>query len=205
MSTPSDHLDRILERLTREWLNGSVHYDFWRRLNSLAKDEPDLVAVAPEFFESTSYAHIDAAVVRLNRLFDTSKGAVSVYELIKYAHKHPEAFREGSPAEVSDAVREAEKAISESKDLLDRFRRQRNGYFAHIAGEYFHTGRSVTDEHPVRYSDVIEVLNLVGRVVNIFLAPHEDSELLPEVIGVDYAFEGLRDCLRRGVDSDDDS
>ncbi|WP_420453970.1 hypothetical protein [Rubrivirga sp.] len=201
MSTPGDHLDRLIERLTRECLNGIVHYQFWRHINDLGRDEPELIETAPAFFRSTFNAHIDCATLRLNRLIDTTRGAVSVYTLLRYAERHPQAFRAGGPDEVKEAVARGRAILGEVEDVLARFRKQRNAYFVHIAGDYFsEPQREVTEEHPVTFRDVHDSLQRIGRLISAIVGPHRDAELrLNEVIGIDESFQSLRHYLRAGV------
>lgn len=192
MSKPDEYLDRLLTRLTNECLNGLVHYQNWKLLNDFFRDQPEVAETAGAFFESTAHAHIDSATLRLYRLIDKTKGAVSIYTLLRFAKRNPGAFKAGTESDVTAAVEKAESLLAEVEGLLDHFQEQRNGYFVHISGAYFsEPARSVTEEYPVTFRDVYDSFVLVGKMLNAFRAPHSDSETLMEVFGVEDAFRSL--------------
>lgn len=188
-----------MERLTNECLHGLLHYQCWRLLNDQFRAEPELAEAGSFFLQATANAHIDTATLRLHRLIDRTRKAISAYSLLDFAEKHRATFEHGTEEQVQEAIRRGHALLAEAERTLDHFRQQRNNYFVHISKEYFsQPHRSVVEDYPVTYRDVYDTLSHVGTLLNLFRGLYDGSEMLYEVIGVEDSFRSLTFYLRTG-------
>jgi hypothetical protein len=172
----SDSLEERVERLWHESVRGLIHYRMWNRMGNSYENRENLQHYS-FFFRYTLSAHLDAATLCLNRLFD--KSGYSLYDLLQEARKDAHVFKNASESKVQEFVRKTEKHL-EGESRLQRLRKQRNRHFVHLDSRDIPTTNKVYEEYPLQRSDILELLHLGHSILSEISGLLRDTEFFSE-------------------------
>jgi len=78
----SEEFERLLDALFDEIVNASIFFRLHRDLAGSTKDYLDEMNQSPAFWTLTLKAHFDAALIRLCRVYDKTRNALSLRNLL---------------------------------------------------------------------------------------------------------------------------
>jgi hypothetical protein len=91
-----------------------------------------ILQVAPTFFSLTMAGNIDLSQMALARLYDQTKGAVTVRAMLLQARNQANSFQKGNHQQVIAAIAKSEKTVTGLEPVLASIRQRRNEWLAHL-------------------------------------------------------------------------
>jgi hypothetical protein len=152
--------------LTNEALLGNVHLDI---CEGIAGMDPIVGTFAPAFFNSTYYAHLNAAHIYACKLFDRHKDAVTVPIFLQTCCKRRGEFKHASATGVLDYIAESGGVIQGLHQTIEILQRRRNNFLAHISRALVFERERLSQGPPLSTNEIREVLVSGGRIVNDLL------------------------------------
>src|SRR5262249_15442091 len=148
------------------------------------------------FFYATSKAHAETALSHLFRLIDKSGSGVHIQLLLDYVAAHPELCDASARPELLRQIRSDTKRLAALSGTIDRLRKQRNRYFAHLSREYLaKPERQVLRDYAVGSNAVSDLLDQLAAIINGYSGLFRDSTSLMQVVGEEAKVDHLLDQL----------
>jgi len=122
--------EQTLETLRRQVLIGKSYLDLAKGL--LNADPAILRQVAPTFFGLTVDGSLELAQMAIARVYDKTKGAVTIRGMLYDAAKRLGSFHNATEQEARDVVFRASLSVMAIQPILDAIRHRRNKWLAHI-------------------------------------------------------------------------
>lgn len=122
-------LKQILDALQKQVLVGRTYLDTAKGL--LAAD-PVLLQTAPTFFGLTIDGCLELAQLAIARLYDKTKGTMTVSKMLDRANQEAGLFHRASAQEVRQAIADSEKVVLGLDSVLASIHERRNGWLAHL-------------------------------------------------------------------------
>jgi hypothetical protein len=120
-------IEQVLNALERQILFGKTYLAVSR---GLLNAEPVVYGVARIFFGLTADGGVELAAMTIARLYDRSKGSVTLPRMLLQAEKEIGCFRHHS--RVSEAIGKAKSKVSGLASVLVAIKRYRDTWFAHL-------------------------------------------------------------------------
>ena len=98
----------------------------------LLKADPCLLKTAPTFFGLTIDGSLELAQMAVARLYDTTKGAVTIRTMLRDAAEQLSTFQNATPKEAEEAIQRGALRVIAIQPILDAIRRRRNKWLAHL-------------------------------------------------------------------------
>ena len=130
MSKPN--FKQVLDALKRQVLNGK---SYLRIANGLAQADPVILQTAPTFFYMTIDGSLELAQIAAARLYDRTKGAVTVIAMLCDAASKADTFQNGDRMQVDKALLKSVQRVIAIQPFVDAIRRRRNKWLAHLDAE----------------------------------------------------------------------
>jgi HEPN superfamily AbiU2-like protein len=125
-------LKQTLDALKRQVLNGN---SYLKIADGLAKADPVIFQGATTFFYMTIDGSLELAQIAAARLYDRSKGSVTVEAMLCEASSQAAAFQHGDQTQVENAILKARQRVVAIQPIVDVIRRRRNKWLAHLDPE----------------------------------------------------------------------
>lgn len=122
-------LKQILVALEKQVLVGRTYLDTAR---GLLKADPVLLQASPTFFGLTIDGSLELSQMAVARLYDVTKGTMTVPKLLRRAEMEAGSFQRGTPQEVRQTIADSDKAVAELEPVLAAIRDRRNAWLAHL-------------------------------------------------------------------------
>ena len=127
MSTPT--LKQVLDAQKHQVLVGKTYLNL---AQALSQTDQAIIQGSETFFGLTLNGSLELAQLTVARLFDKTKGAITVPTMLGQARMQTNSFQRGTPTEVQRAIEESEKAILSLEPVLVAVRKRRNEWLAHL-------------------------------------------------------------------------
>jgi hypothetical protein len=127
--TPSPSLKETLTRLKNEVILGNAYSELAKGLRDA---DPVVLQSAGTFFGLTLDGSLQLSQMIAARLYDTTKGAVTVRSLLSDAADQISSFQNGTQKQVRQAIGSSEQRIAGLQPILDSIRERRNKALAHL-------------------------------------------------------------------------
>jgi len=101
----------------------------------LAADPVLLQQVAPTFFGLTVDGCLELAQMAVARLYDKTRGAVTIRSMLHDAAGQPAACQNATPTEAAHSIFRSVQAVIALQPILDSIRKRRNVWLAHLDPE----------------------------------------------------------------------
>jgi hypothetical protein len=155
--TPS--LDQILDRLTNEVLLGKSYLAIAQGLSTA---DPAVLQTAGAFFGLTIEGSLQLAQMIVARLYDRSKGAVTVTFMLDKA-----AGTGGSPqTQMAEAIDDSKLRIERMTPILESIRRRRNKWLAHLDPETVANPRRLLQTASLTIPELAQVFKETSEILN---------------------------------------
>jgi hypothetical protein len=122
-------LKQTLEALRRQVLVGKGYLDV---AMGLLKADLYLLQTAPTFFGLTIDGSLELAQMAVARVYDKTKGAVTIRTMLSDAAHQLPTFQNATPREALDLIEKSEQRIAAIEPILKAIRRRRNEWLAHL-------------------------------------------------------------------------
>ena len=122
-------LKQTLEALRRQVLVGKAYFNVAR---GLLKADPYLLQTAPTFFGLTIDGSLELAQMAVARLYDKTKGAVTIRTMLREAAGQLSTFQNATPQEAMEVIQKCEHRVIGIEPILKAIRRRRNEWLAHL-------------------------------------------------------------------------
>ena len=203
--SPAEALKRLLDLLQHHCLLGQLHFRTWQRLNESFRDDPDVGNNAPLFFLYTADAHLNSALLILNRLIDKRRDALSLRRFLQRAKTDARHFSHSTPGAVREAVEKDVILLDGLEDTSERIRQHRNSQFVHLSERLIQPPFGVVpDSEGFAYADIGAILLTAGSMLNRYSLFLSGNEIWMQVAGEDSEFPYLAKLLHRGYKGLDD-
>jgi hypothetical protein len=120
---------QTLEALRRQVLVGKSYLNVAR---GLLQADPYLLQIAPTFFGLTIDGSLELAQMAVARLFNKTKGAVTIRTMLRDAAEQLSTFQNATPEEAEDVILKSTQRVIVIQPILDAIRRRRNEWLAHL-------------------------------------------------------------------------
>ena len=98
----------------------------------LLKADPYLLQTAPTFFGLTINGSLELAQMAVARLYDKTKGAVTIRTMLRDAAEQLSTFQNATPKEAEEAILKAALRVVAIQPILEAIRTRRNEWLAHL-------------------------------------------------------------------------
>src|SRR5437879_5978075 len=128
--------DWLIDHLATEAHRASDHWYLWSGLDAAIDDYGKEINQTPQFWRLTFRAYQDSVVLRLGRLFDPTKGALSLGNFLQTVHhcaknRALDSLGLDVPGLDTAVIQEELKSVSVTDPLVSRLIKVRNQYLAH--------------------------------------------------------------------------
>ncbi len=205
---PEEKFEEYREYLCQEAVRLASYVRLYRRLHDCWADRLDEIKVAPPFFLVVRDALFSAIVLWVNKLFDekSERGLVhfltfceynrSMFEIeelqcrLNYPDGHWMLDREPI---LLKTIREDRERINKLKSLRS-FKLRRDKFHAHFDKKYFFDRKKLSQDAPLKWSDLEEVIRVMKDIINRYSAAYDGKLYKLEPINatdVDYLLDRL--------------
>lgn len=184
--------EKYHQELRGELNNANWHFTIWKYLQELRGTYHKELNQAPAFFGLTMYAHLLAALVRINKFFDRREEHLSIRKFLDFIEQNLDIFsNEAFEARMHKEDRyesyiiKGHSEITPQKVKQDRrkvealpvasIRRWRNTILVHIEEDRVLRGIDIMGKYPVRQRQVDDIINTLDDILNEYLVAYNDS------------------------------
>jgi hypothetical protein len=180
MSKPS--IDQILANLINEVILGRAYLTI---ANGLRESDPVVLKSSPTFFGLTIEASLQMSQMYAAKLYDQTKGAVTVESLLERAKLGAATFKNGTPDDVSLVVASATSRIAGLQDIIRSIQKRRHEALAHLDPRTVIDSVGLATRAKLTISDLRKVFDETSAVLNDVMRLWQDTYAHMEFIGSD--------------------
>jgi len=162
----------------------------------LLKADPAILQGAETFFGLTINGSLELVQMTVARLYDKTRGAVTVPVMLAQARGQTGRFQRGTPREVQTAIAKFEKTIRGLEPVLAAVRKRRNEWLAHLDARTISDPNALSAKARLSIPDLERVFketeNLLLEVSSLYDGTFGDLRFLG---GDDY--KGALDSIRK--------
>ncbi|MBI3771528.1 MAG: hypothetical protein HY272_02335 [Gammaproteobacteria bacterium] len=213
---------RLLVALSEDVIDANIHYRLYCDLLDARDKYPRVIAQSPAFWGITLKSHLNSCLHLLTRVFDqdqralhlkswliTIKENISFFDEINFRERlKNNPFIDSlaqDPRRPDDQQLDSDIAsCSDSDELVKRLIIHRGNSIAHRNAKNAATGKHVSDNHPLSFEDLEELLNRAITILNRYSDLFEASTYSTQMIGHDdykrifkYVDEGVAELRRK--------
>lgn len=192
MAKPTPTLKQTLEALRRQVLVGKSYFNLAR---GLLKADPYLLQTAPTFFALTIDGSLELAQMTVARLYNRTKGAVTIRTMLRDAAEQLSTFQNATPKEAEEVVLKSAHRVIHVQPILDAIRKRRNEWLAHLDPETVANPAALAARANLTLPDLNKAFSETeGIVVEVFARHQGVFGELEFISGDDY--KGALDWIR---------
>jgi AbiU2 len=199
------------KKLAAEIPAACIDYQMYRDLHNACVDHQIVVQQSRTFWPMTLDAHLNSAVLRICRIYDTQKSSLNLAYWLKairdnprwftesaFYARHPDRRYEGQPNhdQLAADIRFASKANPRVKDLI----MFRGSLVAHIGQNYVLKRFNVHKSFKVTLGDLEGLTTGALTILNRYTHLYESGEYSAKMIGADdfkFIFTTIKDSIDR--------
>jgi hypothetical protein len=125
-------LPQVFGAIEQQIRNAKTYFAVSQGLRELRKTDIGIFSEAPTFFGVALEGNIELAETTVARLYDQTRGTVTIWSLLAQAKREIGSFKHGNQKEVSEAIKRAEAAVEGLQPNLAAIKYRRNKWFAHL-------------------------------------------------------------------------
>lgn len=172
-------LGQMLQSLMVEVIWGRTHLKLAR---AIRQADPAIIHTAPTFFGLTCDAHLDAAQLYAAKLYDRTKGPITVKSALLEADRIAGRFSHTSAEEVRTTVAAAQAQIVEFKEILSAVEDRRNEYLAHVAPETILDPAALNSRAALTIDELHHLFVETGNILNSISQLYQGTLSVLEVL-----------------------
>lgn len=200
------------QELRGELNNANWHFTIWKYLQELRGNYHKELNQAPSFFGLTMYAHLLAALVRINEFFDRDEEHLSIRKFLDFIKQNLDIFsNEAFEARLRSEDRYESYIVKEHNEMTlqkveeDRkkvddlpvahIRHWRNTILVHIEEGRVLRGIDIMKKYPVRQRQVDDIINTLDKMLNEYLVAYDYSSWAKD-LAVKDEIKSVVDAIR---------
>jgi hypothetical protein len=156
-------IDQILTSLEHEVLFGKSYLEIAK---GLAGADKVVLAASPAFFGMTVEASLQMSQMFAAKLYDKTRGVVTVKSLLAEAQAQAGVFKHGTPSQVSVVVKNAESRIAGLRSILASVQDRRNQAIAHLDPYTVIDPAALAVSAKLTVVDLTKVFDETGAILN---------------------------------------
>jgi hypothetical protein len=180
MSHAKPSIDQILDGLKREVVLGRAYLTIAR---GLAGADPVVLQTAQTFFGLTLEASLQVSQMFAAKLYDKTRGAVTVTSLLARCLLDASTFKNGTPAQVSQAVTTANARIAGLASILTSVQDRRNQAIAHLDPRTVANPTALAANAKLTLVDLEKLFGETGRIINDVSVLWHDTSAIIDLFG----------------------
>lgn len=190
----------ILTSLKHEVVFGKAYLGIAK---GLGEADSVVLGTAGTFFGLTVEACLHMAQMFAAKLYDETRGAVTVKSLLKAAQSQAGTFKHGTAQEVSTAIKEAETRVAGLVAILKPVKDRRNQSLAHLDPRTVIDPAGLAQRAKLTFADLGKVFDESGAILNEFSRLWEDmTTVMTLVDGTDYTGALSRIAEAKHIEAD---
>jgi len=188
---------KYYERLMSEILQADAHFKLWKRLQNYRTDYLKELNQAPFFFNFTTRAHLDAALIHIFKFFDKRKDSLSIWRFLDFIEKNLEIFSTESfsqrididnewyetqvnshiPITFKTAQEDRAKLIELEciKCITRSLKTWRDKAIVHINKQFVLDGIDVAKQYPVKVEEFEKTITALFEILNRYSRAYNSS------------------------------
>ena len=193
-------IDQILNSLTNEVLMGRAYLTI---ADGLKDWDPIVLKCSPTFFGLSVEASLQMSQMYVAKLYDKTKGAITVKSLLDRAKIEASTFTHGTAQQVELAVKESQNRIDGLQGILKSIQKRRNEALAHLDPRTVVDPVGLATRAKLTIADLKKVFDETSIILNKVLCLWKDTYASLEFIGSDdykTALELIADAKHAQVD-----
>ncbi len=155
-------LKQILVALEKQVLVGRTYLDTAR---GLLNADPVLLQASPTFFGLTIDGSLELSQMTVARLYDVTKGTMTVPKMLRRAEMDAGSFQRGTPKEVRQTIANFDMVVAELEPVLAAIRDRRNAWFAHLDPQTITDPQALAARAKVTMPDLENVFKETERIL----------------------------------------
>jgi hypothetical protein len=200
------------QELRGELNNANWHFTIWKYLQELRGTYHKELNQAPAFFGLTMYAHLLAALVRINKFFDKNEQHLSIRKFLDFIEQNLDIFsnkafeaRMRSKGRYESYIIKGHSEITHQKVEEDRkkvddlpvahIRRWRNTILVHIEEGRVLRGIDIMKKYPVKQRQVDDIINTLDDMLNDYSVAYDDYTWV-KGLPIEYGIKTVVDAIR---------
>ena len=193
MPVPNPTFIQTLQSLRRQTLIGKSYLNLAKGL--LKADPALLQQVSPTFFGLTVDGSLELAQMAIARLYDKSRGSVTIRSMLDDATGELAVFRNATEAQARDIVFRACQRVIGIQPVLDVIRHRRNKWLAHTDPQTVANPTAVAAKALLTIPDLDSAFTATEAVIVELFSRHQGEYGPLEFIGADD-YEGALNWIR---------
>jgi hypothetical protein len=199
--------EKYHQELRGELNNANWHFTIWKYLQELRGTHLKELNQAPSFFGLTIYAHLLAALVRINKFFDKNEKHLSIRKFLDFIEQNLDIFsNEAFEARmrkkdryesyiIKDHIEITHQKVRQDRrkirDLpLASIRRWRNAVLVHIEAERVLRSIDIMKKYPVKQRQIDDIINTLDDMLNEYLVAYDASTWAKD-LPIKYEIKGV--------------
>lgn len=215
MKDAEKRFEEYREHLHLEAMRLVDYICLYRRLHERKQDRLDELNIAPNFFQVTLDALFSAIILWVDKLLscNSERGFIDfltfvennlrIFEITQFQRRraHPDGHRRLNcePITAKTVQEDRDKIIKGIKSLCN-FKLRRDKFHAHFDRKYFFNRSNLSKDAPLKLSDMEQVIEVMGDVINRYSAAYDGNvyKLEPfNVNDVDYLLDILHEYKKK--------
>lgn len=213
---PANNIEETFEKyhqeLRGELNNANWHFTVWKYLQELRGAYLKELNQAPSFFGLTMYAHLLAALVRINKFFDKNEQHLSIRKFLDFIGQNLHMFsnkafevRIRSMGRYESYVIKEHTEITPQKVEEDRkrvddlpvsfIRKWRNTTLVHIEAGRVLGSIDIMKKYPVMQRQIDDIINTLDDILNEYLVAYDASTWAKD-LPLKHEMKGVVDAIR---------
>ena len=184
-------ISEILTSLKHEVVFGKTYLTIAK---GVGEADPVVLGTARTFFGLTVEACLQMAQMFAAKLYDKTRGAVTVKSLLGVARNQAGTFKFGTPKEVFAAIQDAEKRVISIAPILKPIEDRRNQALAHLDPRTVKDPAGLTSRAKLTFADLGKIFDETGAILNEFSRLWEDMTTVMTLVD-DTDFTGALDRI----------
>lgn len=200
------------QELRGELNNANWHFIILKYLQELRGTYRKELNQAPAFFGLTMYAHLLAALVRINKFFDKNKKHLSIRKFLDFIEQNLDIFSNEAfearmrredryesyiiKGHTEITLQKVEEDRKKVNDLpVAHIRRWRNTILVHIEEGRVLRGIDIMKKYPVKQRQVDDIINTLDKMLNEYLVAYDASTWAKDLAvkdGIKAVVEAIR-------------
>lgn len=200
MASSKPTIGQILARLRHEVLFGRAYLTIAK---GLAEADPVVLQASQTFFGLTLQASLQMSQMLAAKLYDKTKGSVTIRLLLNEALSKAGTFKHGTASQVCAAVKGASLRVAGLDSILASVEVRRNQAIAHLDPRSVADPAGLAVRAKLTFADLEKVFSETGRILNEISVLWDDTSAVMELIGSDdfkSALELIADAKHAQVD-----
>lgn len=165
-------IQQIIDRLINEFRRGNTALQI---ANGLLAGDRGLLERAPVFFGLTIEGNLELAQIYAGRMYDRTKGAITVKILMQRCREQAKHFNHGTESQVLSALSWCADAVESIRPTLESITKRRNKALAHLDPQFVANPTYLNTAAALTIPDLVTVYDTTEKILQRLDAVHSGT------------------------------